>query len=444
MWVSEINLMLVFVLFLSTAALAYIISEYDIIHPFTVLSSVITFTSFMSLVAPEEWHIGISAFACGVMMLGLYCFGIGSMWADRQLAKNDTQVIARPKQQKISDVVLILITICSLAFAYYESKVLYEAALQLGNAAGFSGMLRTIRLASEAGLYSMPRILTYGNYIAEALFYCCSYVFFTRFMSTEGKLGWSDLKYSVPILSSVPLLILSASRLMLLQRFVFLVILGGILYQRKYNFSVSCKKRILAYSMLAGGGFLLFFLLFGFFTKKVTLDSNPFLVFAHYGGLSLPALSVYLESTFLDSPYIGVSTLWEVYRKLDFLGIEIPDWREIRYIFLPFVYFNGIDTNVYTGLRRYIQDYGIVGMSLFMMVWGMVYTYIYEYVKLYADKGIYIVMYATISWPMFWFMNDESLLTYVVQTKTIYIFLIVLLFDKFFIKSQCNVKWKKD
>lgn len=439
MWVGEINLLLVFALFLSTAALAYIISEYDIIHPLTILTSVIAFTSFMSLIAPEKWHIGISAFACGVMMVGMVSFGIGSIWTDKHLLKPDLKV-ENISPKKISGAVLVLMAIGCLAFAYYEAEVFYEASLMLGNENGRAGMIRTIRMASEAQIYAMPRSLVYGNYVAEAIFYCCAYVLFTRCLSKEGRLDWHDLIYALPMLANVPLLILSAARLVLFQRFIFLVILGGILYQRRHAFSTACKKRILFCSVLAGGSFLLLFLLFGFFTKKVTLDSNPFLILAHYGGLSLPALSVYLESTFLDSPYAGVTTLWEIYRKLSFFGIEIPDWREVMYVFLPFVKFNGIDTNVYTGLRRYIQDYGIVGMSLFMMMWGMVYTFFYERVRLYAKQGIYIILYASVSWPLFWFINDEGLLTYVVQTRTLYIFLLILLFDRLFIKDQCDVK----
>lgn len=439
MWVAEINLLLVFALFLSLAIIAYIIAEYDIIHPFAIISSMIAFTSFMSLLAPDVWHIGISFFACCVMLLGLLSFGAGSIWTDKHLLGGDVQRW-NFSQQSISNTVLVVSTIVCLAFAYYEAEVFYEASLKLGNEAGRAGMIRTIRLASEAQLYTMPRSLVYGNYVAEALFYCCSYVFFSRFLSREGSFAWQDLKYTVPLLAYLPLLILSAARLVLFQRVIFLVVLGGILYQRKHDFSLACKRRVLTCTVLSGGGFLLLFLAFGFFTGKVTMDSNSFLILAHYGGLSLPALSVYLESTFLDSPYIGVTTLWEVYRKLSVFGMEIPDWREVMYVFLPFVSFNGIDTNVYTGLRRYIQDYGIVGMSLFMMIWGMVYTYIYEHVRLYAGKGIYLVLYASICWPLFWFINDEGLLTYVLQTRTIYLFVLILLFDKFFIRSQCNVK----
>ena len=146
----------------------------------------------------------------------------------------------------------------------------------------------------------------------------------------------------------------------------------------------------------------------------------------------MPALSVFLESTFLEVPYVGTTTLFEFYRKSIVLGMDASKLPENMFHFLTFVQFNGIDTNVYTGMRRYIQDYGFFGMYLIMAIWGIIYTAMYNYVRFYAGNLVWIAIYASMVWPLVWMMNDEGVFTGIVQSKTLYFIAMVFLIDWIF------------
>ena len=111
----------------------------------------------------------------------------------------------------------------------------------------------------------------------------------------------------------------------LLNLTIYILLTGAIIYERSQSFHPKAKQKIIIVSLAAGVSFLCLFLLFGFFTGKVSLHGrSPFSIIAHYGGLSAPALSVYLNSTPLESPYIGLTTLWDIYSKLRVLGLSLP------------------------------------------------------------------------------------------------------------------------
>ena len=156
----------------------------------------------------------------------------------------------------------------------------------------------------------------------------------------------------------------------LLNLTIYILLTGAIIYERSQSFHPKAKQKIIIVSLAAGVSFYAYFCSL-VFTGKVSLHGrSPFSIIAHYGGLSAPALSVYLNSTPLESPYIGLTTLWDIYSKLRVLGLSLPQ----NITFLKFVQFHGINTNVYTAMRRYIEDYGYIGMYLIMYFLGIIYT----------------------------------------------------------------------
>ena len=84
------------------------------------------------------------------------------------------------------------------------------------------------------------------------------------------------------------------------------------------------NKRLSLCRLQQGSVFYAYFCSLVFYREGFSAWAEPFSIIAHYGGLSAPALSVYLNSTPLESPYIGLTTLWDIYSKLRVLGLSLP------------------------------------------------------------------------------------------------------------------------
>lgn len=433
MWANEISLGVVALLLCGTAVLAFILSEYDVLHPFTIVSFVLAFSAILSVLAPEKWHIYITPFAALIAVSAVLCFGMGALFSDWFMAGWKRTDAKLREDVDFSEKVILVSCVVLLLFFILNFWETYHAAILLGNQSGIVGMIPTIRHAVEVSEYEFPRFYVYRNYVAQAFVYYSILIFFQHLFSDMHTTFFQRAKYILPIFFYIPLLILSGARLGLFCIIIFMIVAGSIIYQKHHGFDISSKKRSLICAFVGGIAFFALFLLFGFFTGKVSLDGrSPFEIISHYGGLSLPALSVYLESTFLESPYIGTNTLFEVYRKLIFFGMDPTKLPEDMFHFLPFTMFSGIDTNVYTAMRRYIQDYGFFCMYLIMIFLGMIYTALYNYVRIYTRNIIYIGVYAATVWPLFWLMNDEGVLTGIFQTQTIYMILLMMIFDWIF------------
>ncbi len=89
-------------------------------------------------------------------------------------------------------------------------------------------------------------------------------------------------------------------------------------------------------------------------------------------------------------------------------------------MFLPFVKFNGIDTNVYTAEWRYVRAFGVIGMAAIMWLLGAFYSIYYNWLKYSSNKITALLLYATISYPLFLSSIDERFFLDLFGTTIIY------------------------
>ena len=58
-------------------------------------------------------------------------------------------------------------------------------------------------------------------------------------------------------------------------------------------------------------------------------------------------------------------------------------------------------------MRRYIEDYGYIGMYLIMYFLGIIYTAFYRFVEYRSHSLFPIAIYAFIALPLVFSINDE-------------------------------------
>lgn len=179
--------------------------------------------------------------------------------------------------------------------------------------------------------------------------------------------------------------------------------------------------------MACGVIFLSFFFALGTLSGKVSAGGRSvYEILVHYMGLSMPAFSVFLEQVRVENAYIGSTTLIGIYNNLNRLGAGLPPVK----VFLPFIRFNGIDTNVYTMMARYITDYGFIGMHLIMVFIGMFYVTFYDYIRFVSKKIEWVPYYGFLPITLFFAMNDERFLSQILSTTTLYNFALFYLIFK--------------
>ncbi len=152
-----------------------------------------------------------------------------------------------------------------------------------------------------------------------------------------------------------------------------------------------------------------------------------------YTGMSIPSLDVWLNKA-KDIPTVfGEETMYGVTSVLRKLNI-IQYLREtVRH--LEFVDFGDATGNVYTCFRRYINDFGYVGMLLVQTAVGSFYSVFYNNIKRENGFGILLIFYGILMYPLLMQSIDELILSSYLSTSYVYLVIYILVFYFILIKG---------
>lgn len=440
MFIFENSIYILFCTLFIITALSFIISEYDIMNPAVTLSFTMSFSAFLAMVNINKWNLYMNIDSSLILISAVFVFVITVFTCDLKLNSyhklQGNTISLFDTSYKILNLKLGICSVLMVLMAYVAFCDVYNVSLMLGNTQGYNGMIHTVRMGIEHNdiRAHFSRWHNYQNIIATCIAYCSGFVFCINLIQNTYKSIFSYLKYLIPVVLLIPFIILSTGRLPMLQLFLYLLIVASILYQRKNKFSTKSKLKIIIVVSIFGAFFFLAFLALGFFTGKVSFGGRgAFEILAHYGGLSMPAFSIFFnDNVRSENILIGSTTLRGIYRNLQALGINIP----AVVAFLPFVKFSNISsitTNVYTAYMRYIVDYGYIGMYLIVTFLGLLYATLYYYVRVIAKRPIWIIYYGILILPMYFSINEEIFFAFLFNTSTVYEFILLFVFDKILI-----------
>lgn len=419
----------------------FVLSDYDVLNPVFILSALMTFSVFLATLSQSRWNLYMSIDASLVVLAMVGSFGVSGLWAHKKLSianevKNFNYKNINAPFWRI--LIAAAIMVIMLAFQYHE---VYSASLLYGNKAGlinFSEMIRVNRRAIEAGKLVFSRWYQYRLILATSITYFGIFAFFVNLLSVKRESLLATVKYLIFVPLLLPYIILSGGRGGILELMLYTLTVGTILYEKKHGFTLSARVKMIITFFACGMACFVLFLGLGFVTGKVSFGGrSPLIILAHYGGLSMPALSVILDHVQVENTLIGSHTLVGVYSNLNSLGIHLP--KVIA--FFPFVKFGDIDTNVYTATYRYILDYGYIGMCILFGILGLFYSATYDYIRFHMKKIYTIPLYAFIVFPLFVATNDEFFLSTLLNTAIIYKYVtfgLVYVFLTFRFSSKVN------
>ena len=126
-----------------------------------------------------------------------------------------------------------------------------------------------------------------------------------------------------------------------------------------------------------------------------------------YGGGSILALDRYLHSVHVEGVVFGYESFIGVNHLLYMAGFYIEDSTRI----LAFTDLgSGFATNIYTALRRYINDFGCMGMIIAQFLFGAVFSAMYLIIKNSKSVNYFHVFYSIMFMVLVYQAIDDQFL----------------------------------
>lgn len=428
----EPNFLLLFfltVLLLSMGSLLYY--KFDVLEPGVLMSATMTFSAFMAFLNIDRWSLTFGFEAWLLLTIAIVLFQLGSYCSYKFGFKN-AKIQSYHSDVRYEPAWLLTAFCCigMIGMAIFSFWELYNLSISLGNVEGITSIIKIVRPAIEKQLISLSRWMNYRQALALAI--ASVYSFMLLFNVFNSKLKVKDLFLLTPIVLYFPFMIMTTGRMAMMSFGIYFFVLGMVLYQKKYGYTIQCNQKAILFLVVASIAFIGMFLLMGFFTGKIASENHTVsMILAHYAGIPLPAFDKAIHTVYTDNGFVGSTTLLGLYRVLGRLGITVPQVD----IFLPFVKFDGIDTNVYTAEWRYYKDFGSIGLCAIMWILGASYSLFYNKIKYDQVSPFVIIFYASIAFPLFLSSIDERFFLDLFGTAIIYQFALLYILYKVII---CN------
>jgi len=439
--VVENMLFLLLMMLLIMLFTAYIITNRDILSPWVISIYMFIVTVIIAILNYKDWNENITELTILIVMIGLICFGVGEIIGKSLFGR--VRSIPLTNRSPLTENVRINIKNRSLIFTvfiiciviYFNINHTLDLANRVGYARGMQNLLYYVRIAQfDANIDSSRNgILNLGLTYSTIISYFFIFVFLYNLIITNK----SQKKYLLlsPALLNIINIILSTGRTQFINLITFILILLFLMLKQKYNWSVKLNNRIMLYGLLGIFGFLLVFRMSGYLTGK----SNLYSIWDNisiYVGSPIIALSKYLDNP-PERFLFGSETLYSVYHILRKTGLDIPQYN----LNLEFISWNNVkNVNIYTALRRYVHDFGILGMSLIMIIIGFFYGNFYSYIKKKRTIDLYTIIYAMIFFPITQIALEERFFTNVISIQGIYNVIFMIVVWKLYINKKNILK----
>ncbi len=427
---NEVMVLLLFAICFLLTFITFFLMNHDLTAPVVAFNGGMTFSSFFALISVNRWDLIIHSNTILTITTALMIMSTSSYFAYKSYKGKNLEKFS-PIEFPTLNVKLLVSIFLMFVLAYFSFTEMYHLSISLGNTSGYTNIINTVRPAIEKEQVYMSRWMSYRILIAQFITCFYLYMFFSNTIFFKFRIKY--LLLLLPSMCYFPFIILSTGRIALLVLLIYIFVIAGTLYQKKYNYNLSSSIRILFNALIGCIVFVLFFFLLGELTgKSLSATRSPVVIISHYAGLSIPAFDHYLNYINIDTGYFGETTLVGPYRNLNALGFSLPTPR----IFLDFVKMDGIDTNVYTALMRYLNDFGLIGMYGVVSLLSMGYSSLYYFIKYRSNNPIYLIFYAMNVFPLYLFSIDDRFFIDIVNMQFLYGLILLWICYKVYIKPN--------
>lgn len=367
--------LLALVLFLTVAA--YFLFNRDIMAPPFILSALFSVSCICAIIGNRDWKVDVSYEAVAALFLGLFSIFVGGLFAEA-IGQSRRRTKGNPLPERngyltISNLKLLILLAVDIVILFLYYKRLIEMATAIGyKGTGFLYYVRiaTINNGTKLGTFFTVTLGFIGANSNVALFTLINNYFHRKQKNRGAKT--SVLLCFALIVTSLVVKALSGARNGFIAFFVYLVAYFVFCSSKKGKINLS-KILPLAFGCIFA--FFIIFTVLGNMTGKTGDSAIDKIVL--YTGSSIVGFSVWLRG-FSSSHLFGQESFWGL-RYL--LNKFFPNVKVTSHFLQGVRFPNGDSTNIFTGFRSYIADFGTFGLILIPFLIGFVMTFAYVKVK---------------------------------------------------------------
>lgn len=397
--------------------IALIISGKDILSPFAISSIMFLISTGVAVVYKSKWQFSLSYLTVLIILTALLVFGLGEIFSKKVcgcLYKKEPEIQLKRAEIPIALTVVSILLMC--IFLIYAIHTIYSLSLQGGNTQGYGEMLTYARRMTLQEGYSRSRALNHILVFSKALSYIFGWASLHNFV--YRKFRKTDCLYILPIILGFAVYAVgTVTRGFAIEWIAYYLMLYLLMCSKKNKWK---KIKIIKIVIVGGAAlaiFLLLFIVLGMAANRFNLASIVDTI-AFYTGLSIPSLDYYIVNHISESQVVGSETFYGIYAVLNKFGLSDVSMN----MALEFIRFNGVEGNVFTSFRRYINDFGYAGLYIVQFYLGVFYGFFYSFIKKQASEG-YMIVYAIFAYPLVIQAIEEKFFSMYFSISTVNLFI---------------------
>lgn len=330
------------------------------------------FSAFLYSLYEESFYgEDISGLEVILVLIYILCLFGGELISSRISLKENGVSKKEIKPIKINNLIIILSTLFTIGASLLYFFDVYKYSLFLGNSVGnFFGMAEYVR---RDNTYSTPSLISLLNIVVECLVYFFIYVF------TTHKLIYKKykLKYLVPCFGYLIYIFACHSRGNIVRNIAIICIIIFCLINQNNKWTSRGNKKIFSIGITS---VVIFFLVFRFLGYRTGTSENLSftLNLVDYISSGIYGFNKYISEPITQTELFGGNTFKLIYIKLNDFGFNFDTGAQ----FEPFFTFKGYRSNIYTGFKMLIDDFGYVGCGLFLFLYSFLTTKQFKKIKL--------------------------------------------------------------
>lgn len=411
----------------------YNIFNRELLSPTFICIAMYLLSSFMLLFYVDTWKFDLTLKTVAVVSIGLVSVFLGELAGTKvriglHFGKDISNESDKPIIIKKTALYLCFFFVSLTAILYLREIRNIAANSSFGEM--YSFMMTVRRTKADDGVnvsYYVQQMFT----LSEAIVCVLTYILL------NNRLKYGEKKETKIIIMTMIVYIantfMTTGRAKMLNFFIYILCCWIIIYAQKRNWTFRGNIKLFGKIILISGVAISLFYFAGFLTEKSLHYDNFFDNFANYFSSSLYALNEYLKNpgNFRSgTSFFGSYTLSGICSLLRTIGINVP----ANNIVLEYIQCGKYVTNIYTPLRRYIQDFGILGEAFIMFFMG------YGYKRLlWKNKnasGFFCIMTSYFYFPLFFIAIEERLFMDVVMIRSLYTIIYLYIIYMWLVKGK--------
>lgn len=399
---------LTLIVFISITIIAYFAGHRNLVAPWFLFCLVFLAGYIIVLLNLKNWDVQMNGKFLLYVCTALFSFGLSSFFFRTKVpgnAKTVTTVksiiVERERSKYPVNTLLAISILCSFGYIY---KLLTSVPADLS----FSAKIRAIYNNVVASDYSPGIIYNQMLEIAIAVGYLNLYRMYIKIFTPRDNISF--IKLLIPIVLVVVVAMTSSDRNKFI-RFAFYTMTLWALFYMSVNKGRSANIKIVGIVVIMLCVAACLFFLLGVAKQN---KSNFFKTISIYAGSGVYDFNLWIvdycgeklygQATFLNT----IDSLGTILKSF---GLELNGVMNRFDEFISFTSLSGYqyNSNIYTGLRPYVEDFGYFGVILFPFTVGLIFHFLFKQVTTKKIGGfwliycmlIYGVIYSVISEQFF-------------------------------------------